>query len=215
MEEFTFFVCWTPLPYKRTKISSPSKHAYPPKTASKLFPNVSAKLFPNTINCQLLHFLPNFTGHLSVYILLLIQFQRLVALRNQKASLFLSNSALTYMICLTLFLVFIILDEFYLFDGFFVPESIHCPLTLMFTCITNRNFKLLHKLPFDNLLYHHTQTVVYNILPCFIIGAINVAIKVTMNGRERRERLRRTIDTESSRSHRYVKWHVFLVSFSL
>lgn len=129
-----------------------------------------AKLFPDKVFCDFIYFLPNFAGHLSIYILLLIQLQRLMILRNKKLSLLLYNSALTYMICTTLVLLFIIFDEFYLYDSFFVKDVIYCPLTLMFTCITNRSFKLLHELPFDNLVYHHFQTVIYNILPLIIIG---------------------------------------------
>ena len=126
--------------------------------------------------CNLINFLRNFSSHMGIYMIILLQTQRFIAIKkNTHFNLLLYNHALTYLICIALVFVFFIIDEFYLYENFFLNGPLYCPLTLMFTCITNNKFKLLNSIKFDILIYHHFNTVIYNILPFALILVINTA----------------------------------------
>lgn len=131
----------------------------------------------NDYICKWLHFLPNFSGHIGVYIVIILQFHRYLALKKITYSfnLLLHNYALTYFICIGLIFTFLIVDEFYLFDSYFTT-IIYCPRTMVFICVFNDKFQLLNMLKFDTLIYHHVHTLIYNVAPIFLIFFINFLI---------------------------------------
>lgn len=142
-------------------------------------------LAPSSDNslCQWLNFLPFYSGHVSVYIVLLLQLQfyaaRLLRGRVHSKSkilfymaLIVNNYALSYIVCFGLIVVFFLVDEFYLYDNYFC-QIIYCPLTMIYTCVLDDNFKLLNTYKFDTLVYHHFHTVLFNLIPFVAICVIN------------------------------------------
>jgi hypothetical protein len=138
----------------------------------------------NDFICKWLHFLPNFSGHIGVFLVLLLQFQRYLALKKTSFSfnLLLHNYALTYFICIGLLFTFLIVDEFYLFDAYFTT-IVYCPRTMVFICVLNDRFKLLGMFKFDTMVYHHTHTFIYNILPVAFIILINSFVLIGLRKR--------------------------------
>ena len=135
--------------------------------------NLNNEGFSNKL-CGWTSFLPNFSGHVAIYIALNLQLQRLIALKSNRGfNLLLYNDALAYFINIAIIFFFIVIDEFPLYENFFLNKVVYCPLTLMYTCVTNTNFKLLNTLRFDTLLYHHIHTFFYNVLPNIIAGKPN------------------------------------------
>lgn len=130
----------------------------------------------NDYICKWFHFMSRFSTHMSVYLVLLIQFQRFLTIRNKMdgLNLLLYNHALGYFICVALILVIFIIDEFYLFDNYFIT-IVYCPLTLIYSCVVNDKFKLLQSIKFDTNVYHHVHTIVYNIIPLTICIFLNLA----------------------------------------
>jgi hypothetical protein len=130
----------------------------------------------NDTVCKWMNFLSNYSGHIGVYLTLLIQFQYYLAFkRNSSVSLLQVNYALTYLICFALIFAFFVADEFYLYENYFAT-IIYCPLTMIYNCVLNDEFKLLNKYKFDTMLYHHFHTLVYNILPLALIVIMNIQI---------------------------------------
>jgi hypothetical protein len=133
--------------------------------------------------CKWVNFLLYFTGHVSVYLVLLIQYQQyLVKLLYGKDfsrskylyynALMANNYALTYFICIGLVFLFFLVDEFYLYDNYF-ETLIYCPLTKVYTCVLNDEFKLLHMFKFNSMLYQHLHTLLFNVIPLILIFLIN------------------------------------------
>jgi hypothetical protein len=134
--------------------------------------------------CKWLNFLPNYSGHVSVYVVLLIQMHQLFAkllidhrpVTHSKLIYFINlvvnNYALTYSICFAFVFLFFIMDQFYLYDNYYT-DLIFCPLTLVYTCIVNKDFKLLKSFKFDTLIYHHFHTLIFNLIPLFLLCSIN------------------------------------------
>ena len=60
----------------------------------------------------------------------------------------------------------------------------------MFTCVTNRNFKLLNEIQFDNFAYHHYHTFVFNVLPFILMSILNIMISFTLHERNCRDKQR-------------------------
>lgn len=162
--------------------------------------NTSTK--SNDYICKWINFLPTFSGHMGAYLILLLQLQRYLIVKKKLTSLnlLLYNHALTYFICIALILVIFIFDEFYLFDSYFIT-IIYCPLTMIFTCVINDNFKLLKSISFDTFLYHHIHTIIYNIIPSFLIIFLNLLIFIGIRQRKyQTERRKRTVSSGSGKS---------------
>jgi hypothetical protein len=149
--------------------------------------------------CKWVNFLLYFTGHVSVYLVLLIQYQQyLVKLLHGKDfsrskylfynALMVNNYALTYFICIGLVFLFFLVDEFYLYDSYF-HSLIYCPLTMIYTCVLNDDFKLLHEFKFNSVVYQHLHTLLFNIIPLVLICLINGLIICRMYRAERKKRL--------------------------
>lgn len=138
----------------------------------------------NDYFCKWYYFLSNFSGHICVYLVLLIQLQNYLAVRkNVSFNLFLYNYALAYFICVSLILTFFVVDEFYLYDSYFLT-MIYCPLTLVFTCVFNEKFKLLNSVKFNTLFYHHLHTFLYNLVPFVLIIVINVKLIASLKSKK-------------------------------
>lgn len=158
------------------------------------------KFTSNDYICKWFHFMSRFSTHMSVYLVLLIQFQRFLTIRNKLTglNLLLYNHALSYFICVALVLVVFIIDEFYLFDNFFIT-IVYCPLTYIYSCVVNYKFKLLQTVKFDTNIYHHIHTAVYNIFPLIICTILNVAAFVELRSKGKNiEKRQRAISTGSN-----------------
>jgi hypothetical protein len=131
---------------------------------------------PNDFICKWIQFLPLFSSHIGVYLTLLLQIQRLVAI-NKAYVILLYNRALTYFICVSLVFFFLIIDEFYLYENYYHTIT-YCPMTRIYTCIINDKFKLLKSIKFNTLMYHHVHTLFYNVVPTLLIIAINASIVI-------------------------------------
>ena len=143
----------------------------------------------NDLMCRWTHFLPNFSGHICIYIVILLQFQRYITLNtNSRYNLFIYNHAFTYFLCATLIFIFFIFDEFYLFENFFV-FSTYCPFTFISNCIPNSNFKILNFIKFDTLFYHHYHTIIYNIIPFVLINLVNIFVVLAIRKRNSRKEM--------------------------
>jgi len=71
--------------------------------------------------CQWISFLPAFSGHIAAYIVVLVQLQRLLTIRNSTGfNLVLYNHALAVITCLALISVLLIADQFFLYDTYFL-----------------------------------------------------------------------------------------------
>ena len=126
--------------------------------------------------CNIIHFFERFSGDCSLYIVIFLQFQKYLLIRSRKfkfSRLVILNHAFSYMTCTTLFFIFLALDSFYFYDGFFINLN-YCPFTMSFTCAVNSNFKILNSVEFNLFFYHNVHTLIYNAIPIILILLINV-----------------------------------------
>lgn len=166
----------------------------------------------NDFICKWISFISKFSSHIGVYLVILLQFQRYLAVKkNTSFNLLLYNHALTKFICVAIILMFLIIDEFYLFKNYYIT-IIYCPLTMVFTCVINDKFRLLESIKFNTHFYHHIHTFAYNLLPLVFIIIINTMVWI---GIKRRKVEKRMIDEENRKRKRSISQTITISNSSV
>ncbi|CAF0962868.1 unnamed protein product [Brachionus calyciflorus] len=165
----------------------------------KILLNSTRSEISNDPVCKWFHFMERFSNHISVYLVLLIQFQRYLTIKIKISSLhlLLYNHALSYFICFAIILAVFIIDEFYLYDNYFITV-VYCPLTMIFSCVVNENFNLLQTVKFNTNKYHQVHTVIYHVIPFIICLVLSYLIHFELKNNKKFKRNRE--NSSSSRN---------------